>query len=104
MLLTGIPLAILQWSSVILWITGGIWWLFLVWAAAAIPYGILFSRWYFHKVAYLCPQCHTVFKPSFKEVFRAKHTPATRKLTCPSCGHHGFCVEVSAETGVTGDA
>ncbi len=95
MLLTAIPLGVLQWSSIILWITKGIWWLFLLWVIVAIPYGVILSRWYFRKVAYLCPQCHTVFKPSFKEAFWARHTPATRKLTCTSCGHHGFCVEVA---------
>ena len=103
-LLTGLPLGVLQISSIILWITKGIWWLFLLWAAIAIPYGVIASRWYFRSVAYICPQCHMVFKPAFKEAFWANHTPATRKLTCPSCGHHGFCVEVAAGSGVTGNA
>ena len=104
MLLPGIPVTILQLSSIILWITKGIWWLFLVWVLVAIPYGIWVSRWYLKKVAYVCPQCHTVFKPSFKEAFWASHTPAARKLTCPSCGHHGFCVEIMAKPEETGDA
>ena len=96
-MITAIPLGILQWSSIILWIKKGIWWLFLTWVVVAIPYVALFSRWYFRKMAYICPQCHTVFQPTIKEGFWAKHTPATRKLTCPSCGHRGFCVEVAAE-------
>ena len=100
MLLTGLPLSILQWAGIILWITRGIWWVFLVWFIIAIPYGILLSRWYFRKVDYICPQCHTVFKPTLKEAFWAKHTPATRKLTCTYCGHHGFCVEVAAGSEV----
>lgn len=97
MLLTGIPLDVLQWASIILWIVKGDWWLFVVWAVIAIPYAVLLLRWYFKKVSYLCPSCHTVFKPSFKEAFCARHTPSTRKLTCTSCGHHGFCVEVVPE-------
>ena len=97
MLCTGIPIGILQWSSIILWIKRGIWWLFLIWVAVAIPYGVWVSRWYFRKVDYICPQCHKIFKPTFKEAFWAKHTPTTRKLTCPACGHHGFCVEIAAE-------
>ena len=96
LLLTGLPLSALQVSSIILWITKKIWWLFLLWILIAVPYGIWISRWYFRKVSYICPQCHTVFNPSFKEVFWARHTPATRKLTCTACGHHGFCVEVAA--------
>ena len=102
--LISLPLGILQWSSIILWITKGIWWLFLVWVIAAVPYIFYFSRWYFRKMAYICPQCHAVFQPSIREGFWANHTPATRKLTCPSCGHRGFCVEVAAETEVKGNA
>lgn len=48
-------------------------------------------------IAYICPQCHSVFQPTFKEAFWARHTPAARKLTCTDCGHHGFCVEVARE-------
>ena len=104
LLMIAIPLGVLQWTSIILWITKGIRWLFLVWAVVAIPYAIAASRWYFRKVAYLCPQCHSVFKPKFKDAFWARHTPATRKLTCPSCGYHGFCVEVAEGSEVKGDA
>ena len=98
MLLTGIPVALLQWTSILLWIFTGIWWLFVVWACVAIPYGILISRYYFKNVAYICPQCHEVFKPTFKEAFFAPHTPSARKLTCPPCGHKGYCVETCNET------
>ena len=84
--------------------TGWIWWLFAVWVAAAVPYVVFFARWYFRKMAYICPQCHAVFQPSVKEGFLAKHTPAARKLTCPSCGHFGYCVEIAAETEEKADA
>lgn len=104
MLLIALPLGILQWSSIILWITRGIWWLFLVWVLVLVPYVLCFSRWYFKKMAYLCPQCHRVFQPAIREGLWAKHTPATRKLTCPSCGHRGFCVEVAAGSEVKGHA
>ena len=97
MLFTGIPVTAIQWAAILLLIVRKIWWPLLIWAAVAIPWGILISRYYFKSVAYICPQCHTVFKPSLKEAFWAKHTPNTRKLTCTSCGHHGFCVEVAAE-------
>ena len=94
LLLTGLPISLLQWASIILWITKGVWWPFAVWAVIVIPYAILVSRSYWRSVAYICPQCHHVFRPAFKEMLWASHTPRTRRLTCSSCGHHGFCVEV----------
>ena len=97
MVLTGIPVTALQWVSIILWITKGMWWLFAIWAVIAIPWGIIVSRYYFKRTAYICPNCHNVFKPSFKEMFWANHTPTTRKLTCTSCGKKSFCVETYDE-------
>ena len=94
MLLTGIPVSALQWFSVIFWIVKGIWWPFVVWILVAAVWGTLVSRYYFRHVKYICPECHEVFKPTFKEAFWANHTPATRKLTCTQCGHKGFCVEI----------
>ena len=96
-ILAGIPLGVLQIASILLWIFRGIWWPFAAWAVLAIPFGIFWSRYYYRHTAYICPQCHEVFKPSFREMFRAKHTMKTRKLTCVKCGHHGFCVEIYAE-------
>ena len=100
MLVTGLPISVFQWTSIVLWITKGLWWLFVLWMVIAIPWAILISQYYFRSVSYLCPQCHTVFRPAFKEAFFARHTPATRKLTCTSCGHHGFCVEVAREEDI----
>ena len=93
MVLTGLPVTVLQWAGILLWVFKGMWWLFALWVPVGILYGILASRSYYKSVAYICPQCHEVFKPAFKEMFWAKHTPSTRKLTCTKCGHHGFCVE-----------
>ena len=92
-ILPAIPLGILQWGSILLWILKGVWWPFAVWVALIIPYGIWATRYYFRNTAYICPQCHEVFRPAFREMFFAKHTPKTRKLTCTKCGHCGFCVE-----------
>ncbi len=94
LLLTGLPVGVLQWTSIIVWIAAGIWWPFVVWVLTAIPYAVWVSRYYFKRVAYLCPKCHEVFKPNLKEAFWARHTPTLRKLTCPCCGHKGFCVEI----------
>ena len=93
LILTGIPLSILQIVSILLWSIKGIWWPFILWVAVAIPYGVLWSRYYYRHTAYIYPQCHEIFRPFFKEAFFANHTPKARKLTCTKCGHHGFCVE-----------
>ena len=94
MILTGIPVMVLQWFSIIFWIVKGIWWPFIIWAVVAAVWGTLVSRYYFNHVKYICPECHEVFKPTLREAFFANHTPTARKLTCTVCGHKGFCVEV----------
>ena len=94
MLLTGIPVSALQLTSVVLWITNGLWWLFAIWGAVAITWGIAVSVYYFSHVAYICPECHNEFRPKFKEAFWAYHTPRMRRLECPKCAHKGLCVEV----------
>ena len=97
MLLTGLPLAVFQWVAALLWYTHGLWWLFAVWAAVAIVFGICVSKYHYSHVAYICPECHEIFIPSFKEIFWAYHTPKMRRLTCPKCKHKGLCVEVYHE-------
>ncbi len=93
LLITGIPIDIIQWLSIIFWIAAGIWWPFALYVVLAITYAIWVTKFYFKRVAYICTQCHEVFKPNFKEAFWARHTPTLRKLTCTCCGYKGFCVE-----------
>ena len=95
--LTGIPVTAFQWVAIVLWITSNLWWLFVLWVFLAIPWGIAISLYYFKHINYLCPECHAVFKPRFKEAFFAYHTPKVRRLTCPQCGNKSLCVEVYAE-------
>ncbi len=89
-LLSAIPVTLLQFATAVIWIYFGIWWPFVVWAVIDVIYGVFISRYYFNSVAYICPQCHTVFVPKVREAFFANHTPSTRKLTCSSCGHKGL--------------
>lgn len=84
-------------ATLILWILTGIWWPFAVGMSLVLAMGVWVSVYYFKNTAYICPVCHTVFKPFFKEAFFASHTPRTRKLTCPQCHHKGFCVETYRE-------
>ena len=93
LILWGLPADIVEWGTLIYAIVTGNWIPFAVGMIFVIITGILLTRYYFRNVAYICPQCHSVFAPKLKEAFFAKHTPSTRKLTCTSCGHHGFCVE-----------
>ena len=93
MILTGIPVTAMEIVGIILLATSNILWPLLVYVAVAIPWGIWVSCYYFRRVAYICPNCHNVFKPRIKEAFWANHTPTTRKLTCPHCQKKSFCVE-----------
>ena len=97
LLITGLPLNIIQWTSIILWIFTGIWRLFALWVLIAISYAIWVTKFYFKRVAYICPQCHEVFRPKLKEAIFARHTPTLRKLTCTYCGYKGFCAETYGE-------
>ena len=81
-------------ATILLWVLKGVWWPFVfIGLPVMIVLGCWISWYYFKNVAYICPQCHQVFRPRFKEAFWANHTPTTRKLTCPHCAHRGFCVE-----------
>jgi DNA-binding transcriptional MerR regulator/DNA-directed RNA polymerase subunit RPC12/RpoP len=94
---TAIPIGIVEWAPIVFWIVTGNWRPFVFYLVVAVPYAVVISRYYFKRVAYICPACHTVFKPSLKEAFFARHTRTLRKVTCTHCGHKGFCVETYGE-------
>lgn len=98
----GLPLLILQIGSIALWIAAGIWLPFLLWFVLSIPTALLMSRYYFRRVAYLCPECHGAFQPRIRDAFFANHTPRLRRLTCPNCGQKSWCVETAKEAGKNG--
>lgn len=97
MLAIGIGMDIIELGTLFLWIRTGIWWPFALGMAAVIALGVWVCTYYYRHTAFLCPACHRVFRPGMREVLFAHHTPRTRKLTCPHCGHVGFCVETFAE-------
>ena len=99
MLAIGIPLEIAEVATFILGAMQGIWIPFIIALALQIIFAVIVSGHYYKNVAYICPECHKVFKTGFKEVFFAAHTPSTRRLTCPNCGKKSFCVETYSEGG-----
>lgn len=94
MLFVGIPLEVIEWATFIYGVSSGIWWPFLLGICILVAGSAWMVSYYYRNVKYICPECHAVFRPAFWEMFWARHTPTTRKLTCTCCGHKGFCVEV----------
>ena len=92
--LCGIPNTLFQWTAIALWIFKGWWWRFVIQMILSLPLAIAVTRYYHRHVAYICPHCHKVFKPTYKEMIFANHTPTTRFLTCTECNTKGFCIEV----------
>lgn len=93
MLLAGGAMNIIEIGTLALWILKGIWWPFALGMCAVLAMAVWISAFYFQNISYICPKCHKIFRPTFRQAFWAKHTPSTRKLTCTFCGHRGFCIE-----------
>ena len=98
LLVTGIPFSIIQVSTIILWISTGIWWPFVVYILLEIPFAIWVMRYYNKHVVYICPHCHDIFKPRWKELLVSRHTSFLRKLTCSGCKTKGYCIETVGGT------
>lgn len=93
----GIGMDIIEVVTAILWWRTGIWQIFAAGMCIVVALGSWISAYYFKHVAYICPQCHEIFRPKFKEAFFARHTPKLRKLTCTNCSCKSFCVEIFNE-------
>lgn len=89
--MAGIPLNIAEIVCVFVWAKFGIWQWFALWLAANIAIGALLIRSYARKTAYICPQCHAVFRLPMREMLFTRHTPETRWLRSPQCGRTDFC-------------
>lgn len=97
LLIFGSLMTLIEIGTILVWIFVHIWWPFAAGMLINVVLGIVLSKYYFEHVSYICPECHKVFRPRFKEAFWAAHTTKTRKLTCPHCHHKGYCVETFNE-------
>ena len=91
----GIVMDIIQIATAVLWWKTGIFWPFLLGMAVVIALGLWVTRFYARRVSYICPACHGIFRPRFRQMFALYHTTQTRRLPCPHCGRKGYCVEVA---------
>ncbi|MBQ0064185.1 MAG: MerR family transcriptional regulator [Firmicutes bacterium] len=94
LLVVALPIEAMEIITLVLGFVKGIWTPFLL---TLIVMGIsiyfLFNYWY-KRIEYLCPECHTKYQPKKLEAFMANHTPRTRKLTCPTCRRKIWSLEV----------
>jgi len=98
LLVGGILMDIVQVGTVLWWIFKEDWIPFVIGLPFVILSTIILVRLYYRNAAYICPDCHTTFKPKMRNFFFASHNMKTRKLTCTSCGHKGYCIEIYDET------
>ena len=98
LLTTAFVMEAIEITLLVLSIKTGNWWILAAGMCLLIvPLGVWISAVYMKRTAYICPQCHEVFVPKFRDNFWAYHTPRARRLTCPHCGHRGMCVETYNE-------
>ncbi len=93
LLTVGILMDVIEIGTAVLWAKTGIWWPFALGMGIVVALGIWVCTYYMDRTVYICPACHHVFRPTRWANLWARHTPRTRRLTCPACGHRGFCVE-----------
>lgn len=99
MVIVGAIMDIAWIPTLIYGVVTGTWWPFAIGLIVAIILGVWISRYYVRHTAYVCPEDHTIFQLPIRKLLLAKHTPSMRKLTCPTCGFQGYCLEVYAPKG-----
>ena len=92
-LVVGIIADLIEAGTLILGTVTGNWWPFRIGMILIIALAVFAVGYYYRSIAFICPECHKVFRPGKAEFVFANHTPTTRKLKCRECGHRGFCVE-----------
>jgi DNA-binding transcriptional MerR regulator/DNA-directed RNA polymerase subunit RPC12/RpoP len=94
----GVAVDAVQIAALIYAVLTGRWPVFAAAMAAACAAALALTEWYRKRVLYICPECHRIFTAANRREFLfSRHTPKTRKLTCPGCGKKSFCVETAGE-------
>ena len=96
MLALGIVMDVIEVVALFYAVAKGVWLPFIIGMPVVLLCGVGVIWLYYQKTAYICPQCHAVFRPKLREFLFSAHTPRTRRLTCGECGYKGFCVETYA--------
>ena len=94
MLAIAIPLEIIEIVTLVIGVLKGIWLPFFVAMVVHIVCTIFIFDYWYKRIEYICPECHTRFQPKKLEAFFGSHTPKTRKLTCPTCRRKIWSLEV----------
>jgi DNA-binding transcriptional MerR regulator/DNA-directed RNA polymerase subunit RPC12/RpoP len=97
MLVPGLFMEALEVASLVYGILRGNWIPFAAVMVLVCIYAYIIFRYWHRNIMYICPQCHTTFKPKKSEAFFAGHTAKTRKLTCTECNRKIWCVETFEE-------
>ena len=94
MIIVGIPVEITGIVTFVIGILQGIWIPFFVTMAVDTICAVFLANYWYKRIEYICPECHTRFQPRKMETLLANHNPKMRKLTCPSCRRKIWSLEV----------
>lgn len=94
MIIVGIPVEITGIVTFVIGILQGIWIPFFVTMAVYTICAVFFTNYWYKRIEYICPECHTRFQPKKMEALSTNHNPKMRKLTCPSCKRKIWSLEV----------
>ena len=98
MAVVAIICGVVEVATAVLWGVTGMWIPFAVsYVLVATVCLFWLLPYYYKRIAYICPNCHEVFKPAMKEFLWGNHTPKTRKLTCSHCHNKSWCLETYDE-------
>lgn len=93
-IIVGIPVEITGIVTFVIGILQGIWIPFFVTTAVYTICAVFLANYWYKRIEYICPECHTRFQPRKMETLLANHNPKMRKLTCPSCRRKIWSLEV----------